>query len=441
MSISAEYDQHYMDNFNAIIEQEKQREQARRRKKEDLYSFFELHYVPEGDYTSKIYIGCDIPAKKGKIYTFHHYQTGVEESLDALPVDFFTANNAKNYYVTANGLKKRGKRNEKNLFTLHNIVIDIDCHKYGISKKDRDNEIEKCEVYLRELFDNSLELPSPNTIVKTGRGLQLWWAIKPLSAAKLKNIYKETAAYLCDQLDEKISKQYYLNFLRVDRAASLKMAGYFRLPGTYNSKAKKWGDFAFLHEDRLNVVDFYFDKVASGKKNPIPFTNSKKYALADYREHILYALLELRRKEGWVEDGYRDTFCFILFNTILEEYGEEKADEAVRKMNRSFSHPLSEKSLKSYLSTSRKKGYKFSNQTIINYLCITKEEQDMLHFHPSSKKEETGKERTCTAGHRTCKRRTQPARDSKDVRNFSVYRMPHLKRPGQSPCSTENNGK
>ena len=295
MSISAEYDQHYINNFNAILEQEKQREQARRRKNEDLYSFFELHYAPEGDYTSKIYIGCDIPNKKGKIYTFHHYQTGIEESLDALPVDFFTANNAKNYYVTANGLKKRGKRNEKNLFTLHNIVIDIDCHKYGISKKDRDNEIEKCEVYLRELFDNSLELPSQNTIVKTGRGLQLWWAIKPLSAAKLKNIYKETAAYLCDQLDEKISKQYYLNFLRVDRAASLKMAGYFRLPGTYNSKAKKWGDFAFLQEDRLNVVDFYFDKVASGKKNPIPFTNSKKYALADYREHILYALLELRR--------------------------------------------------------------------------------------------------------------------------------------------------
>ena len=388
MSISAEYDQHYMDNFNAMLEQEKQREQARRRKKEDLYSFFELHYVPEGDYTSKIYIGCDIPNKKGKIYTFHHYQTGIEESLDALPVDFFTANNAKDYYVTANGLKKRGKRNEKNLFTLHNIVIDIDCHKYGISKKDRDNEIEKCEVYLREFFDNSLELPSPNTIVKTGRGLQLWWAIKPLSAAKLKNIYKETAVYLCDQLDEKISKQYYLNFLRVDRAASLKMAGYFRLPGTYNSKAKKWGDFAFLHEDRLDVVDFYFDKIASCKKNPIPFIGSKKYALADYREHILYALLELRRKEGWVEDGYRDTFCFILFNTILEEYGEEKADEAVRKMNRSFSHPLSEKSLKSYLSTSRKKGYKFSNQTIINYLCITKEEQDMLHFHPSSKREE-----------------------------------------------------
>lgn len=387
-SISAEYDQHYMDNFNAMIEKEEQREQARRRKKEDLYSFFELHYVPEGDYTSKIYIGCDIPDKKGKIYTFHHYQTGIEESLDALPVDFFTANNAKNYYVTANGLKKRGKRNEKNLFTLHNIVIDIDCHKYGISKKDRDNEIEKCEVYLRELFDNSLELPSPNTIVKTGRGLQLWWAIKPLSAAKLKNIYKETAAYLCDQLDEKISKQYYLNFLRVDRAASLKMAGYFRLPGTYNSKAKKWGDFAFLQEDRLDVVDFYFDKIASGKKNPIPFTSFKKYALADYREHILYTLLELRRKEGWVEDGYRDTFCFILFNTILEEYGEEKADEAVRKMNRSFFHPLSEKSLKSYLSTSRKKGYKFSNQTIINYLCITKEEQDMLHFHPSSKREE-----------------------------------------------------
>ena len=120
-SISAEYDQHYMDNFNAMIEQEKQREQARRRKKEDLYSFFELHYVPEGDYTSKIYIGCDIPAKKGKIYTFHHYQTGIEESLDALPVDFFTANNVKNYYVTANGLKKRGMRKS----CLHYITLSL----------------------------------------------------------------------------------------------------------------------------------------------------------------------------------------------------------------------------------------------------------------------------------------------------------------------------
>ena len=147
MSISAEYDQHYMDNFNAMIEQEKQREQARRRKKEIYIPFSNFIMCRREIIHPKIYIGCDIPAKKGKIYTFHHYQTGIEESLDALPVDFFTANNAKNYYVTANGLEKNvEKRNEKNLFTLHNIVIDIDCHKYGISKKDRDNEIEKCEV-------------------------------------------------------------------------------------------------------------------------------------------------------------------------------------------------------------------------------------------------------------------------------------------------------
>ena len=121
-----------------------------------------------------------------KDLSFSSLQTGIEESLDALPVDFFTANNAKNYYVTANGRKKRGKRNEKNLFTLHNIVIDIDCHKYGISKKDRDNEIEKCEVYLRELFDNSLELPSPNTIVKTGRGLPVMVSNQTIICGKVK---------------------------------------------------------------------------------------------------------------------------------------------------------------------------------------------------------------------------------------------------------------
>lgn len=121
----------------------------------------------------------------------------------------------------------------------------------------------------------------------------------------------------------------------------------------------------------------------------------------------------------------------------MEEYGEEKADEAVRKMNRSFSHPLSEKSLKSYLSTSRKKGYKFSNQTIINYLCITKEEQDMLHFHPSSKREEEREKKRQVKRERVqlvigLAKEGRSQREIAKMSGTSVYRMPHLKRPDKA---------
>ena len=45
--------------------------------------------------------------------------------------------------------------------------------------------------------------------------------------------------------------------LSLDRTASLKLNGLFRLPYTYNTKAKKWSEGRWIHDDYPNVNQLY----------------------------------------------------------------------------------------------------------------------------------------------------------------------------------------
>ena len=47
------------------------------------------------------------------------------------------------------------------------------------------------------------------------------------------------------------------NELLPDRAASLKLNGLFRLPYTYNTKAKQWGEGKWIHDDCPNINQLY----------------------------------------------------------------------------------------------------------------------------------------------------------------------------------------
>lgn len=359
-------------------------------KQEELYSFLELHFEPQENFTSKILLAFSNPHLNRKCAIFHHYQTGKENSLDSFPKNIFC--NQNDYYITANGFKASKKRKYTNLFTLHNIVVDIDCHVYGIPKEDLQKDMDQCERYLKEFFDASVDFPTPNTFVRTGRGFQLWWAIYPLSYKKFKNIYKQTVIHFCEML-KKILNRHFLNFITVDFAASEKASGLFRLPGSFNLKTGKYGSFEILHEDRFDLITYFFAKIAAKKQTSLPYKRKNKYSLADYRERMLYKLLEIRKKEGLLEDGLRDIFCFIYYNIKASEYSDKTAWEAVLKFNNSFAHPLNERKLSSYLSTSRKKNYKFSNKTIIAYLCISNDEQKQLGFFPSQNREELRNEK------------------------------------------------
>lgn len=359
-------------------------------KQEELYRFLDLHFQPVTGYTSKVLIAYDSPFCKNKFGIFHNYQTGREDSFTSFPY-VYDGENA--YYITANGFQRKNLRRINNLFTLHNLVVDIDCHTYNIDAVDIKRELSMCEEYLTEYFHSNIDLPCPNTIVKTGRGFQLWWAILPVPAKDFRSVYEQTVDYFCDKIGAILRKCPFLSLMHVDNAASRKISGLFRLPGTFNRKTRSYGSFEILHENLLDMVFYFYNNIAEPKYSFLPYKRRRKFSLSEYRTKILNRLVTMRRNNGVSEEGYRDLYCFIFFNIRADESTVNKAWQETLEFNSRFLRPLSEKKLEKYLSTSMRKIYHFSNKTIISYLNITEEEQKILHFFPSKNREERRKEK------------------------------------------------
>jgi len=77
----------------------------------------------------------------------------------------------RHYYVSPQAFSY-GKRNSEKLFALHNIVIDVDCHGRQISRFLRDIRLNRLGYLLMHGACSEYDMPLPNYIVFTGRGLQ-----------------------------------------------------------------------------------------------------------------------------------------------------------------------------------------------------------------------------------------------------------------------------
>ena len=303
------------------------------------------------------------------------------------------------YYITANAFKIPKSRRANNVHSLTNIVMDIDVHTRGGIRGCRDVIIQRLDALLYHIFvsnPDSLNISCPNTVVHTGRGIQLWWAIEPLSAKKLKYVYKGVQEHLYETLEKKIyaSDPEFKEFVKIDYAASKKVAGLFRMPGTYNTKSKKYGNYFILHEDKLDAVELYFTLHPATGKPYVKYKKKKekkgnaafrKNNYGNHIENVIRSLIELRRSAGEQEDGYRDLYCVITLSAYLSNgASEEDAWKHVVELNNSFRSPLSMKELRGYMSTALYKKYKYRNETIIKYLQIDESEQKALGFYAAS---------------------------------------------------------
>ena len=269
-------------------------------------------------------------------------------------------------------------------------------------------------------------MPCPNTVVHTGRGIQLWWTIKPLSAKKLKYIYKGIQEYLFTALEKEINsadpelKEYVL----LDISASKKMSGLFRLPGTWNTRSKTYGDFWILHDNKLDAAKLYFALHPATGKPYIKYKKKKKqgnpvFRKNNYGNHIdnmIRSLIELRRSAGEMEDGYRDLYCLIVLSAYLSnDTPEDEAWNRVVALNNSFKNPLPEKELRSYMSTAMRKKYRYRNETIIGYLGIDDEEQKALGFYPANVH--------CYEERQKARERGQKRRKMKEKRDIKIIEL------------------
>lgn len=374
---------------------------------EKVIDFLQLHYKPNENMYSYIIFGCKntyCDIQDAGIRNFQFIKTTEVKMENESILNIVDSLDRKvDYYLTQNGFSTPMKRDLGHIFTLHNIVIDIDCHTNRMTKQERDYTIDACSYFLYHDLFTEVDFPMPNTIVNTGRGLQLWWAINPISY-KVKHPYYEVRKYLIYRIESIIKSVETLRDIKVDKLASQNYVGYFRVPGSYNSKTDEHSTFQILHDDKLDVFDMYYVDMLNAKKlekklykkcnsnneNIKSNNGSKKKKvskkqiksknnLVAQREKMLYELLEIRRGE---EEGIRDLMLLILYNAYLSAgKTQEEGREAIDDLNERFSHPLTDKEINSYMSTSTRKKYKFSNKKIIELLAMSKSEQEMLDFY------------------------------------------------------------
>lgn len=265
------------------------------------------------------------------------------------------------------------KRLVTNLKEIRTAFVDIDCQNIGQSAE--------LTAFLLKRDYFGQYIPTPNMLIYSGRGLNLVWFLDPLSGlaverwGKLQNALYET-----------------VKSFGADRKAS-DAARVFRIAGTMNSKSNREVFCEILHEEKHNFDEILTDYFPSISKSTKKTHKSKKkakgtvrhlfneYTLLKARMDDLNTLLEIRN--GQME-GSREYALFLCrYWALVERDNKEQAKEAMLSLNYRFSKPLRErealadtKSAERYYESDEP--FKIKNETLIEWLGITSEEQKHL---------------------------------------------------------------
>ena len=304
------------------------------------------------------------------------------------------------HYITPNGFKKYNSREKKNLQSIHNLVLDFDCHVQGMTLQNYHHMCDAVSFWIQSEAAYVPGLVIPDTLVFTGRGIQMWYALEPV-AAGLAGLCKAVIFSLLKNWQDFFDKFDLLSNLKADWHASANLNGLMRLPGTWNNHTQ-YGSFEILRRDVWEIHDLMeaigMPSVAAEKSKkqkkirkktienrgnrggkPGEIKNNKKTADrrngAQARVRGLWKLAEMRIQSGDYI-GQRDLLCFFTFLACKwAGYSNEECMAEAYRMNDGFPIPLRQHELENYLSSAARKGYFYRSRKIIEELRITKEEE------------------------------------------------------------------
>ena len=285
------------------------------------------------------------------------------------------------YYVSANTFRAEGKRTAADLQSLNAIVADIDCHGSTIPAAHRKFRLD----YLTHLLKHDLAddiLPLPNIIVRSGRGLQVWWLLHPVVADEdAVRRWKQAAASIANTLSLALSSgnfnlddMYTLRGLDVDVNASTQPNGDYRLPGSTNPNTGTVVKAEVLSPERRSIHEFdSLPSLPAPTQAPATrHTPAKNQNIVEWSEHMLKQVEALRQCRGSiVGDELRNNFCFVYLCLLKNlPITDEEIKRRLWKFNQGFVCPMSKTELRSSLTTPWKKHYRLSTARIIELLEI-----------------------------------------------------------------------
>ncbi|WP_195926796.1 DNA-binding response regulator [Sarcina ventriculi] len=271
-----------------------------------------------------------------------------------------------NVYITLNTFYKTYRRLEC-LKELNALFIDLDTYKTGFTKEQILMNL--CENYFAK------NVPIPNLIIDSGRGLYLIWLIKKVPSMALP-LWKAAEDYFYKTLKEFGADRQALDATRI-----------LRVPGSINSKThtkvKIIDNYKYLYDLR-EIQNEYMPELSEKayKKRGRP-----KKVLFIHRERSLYYariqdIIKLCELREYDLKGHRELILF-LYRYYLCYFTEdiEKSLNDTLELNNMFKQPLREKEVVSATKSAetvfknQNKDYKYKNETLINLLQISDEEQ------------------------------------------------------------------
>lgn len=298
-------------------------------------------------------------------------------------------------FITPNTMYKKQRR-VQNIRQFRALYQDLDINKLGYSKREI--------IWMIYIMVYENKIPMPSMIVDSGRGLHLYWKIKNAPFGALKT-WQELQDYL----------YYKLKHLKADKQ-STDGARILRLPNTINSKdnsvcevidIKDKLEYSMydLREQYLNYSQnkqLVFQETKSIKTNTRVINNKffNSYSLHMARVEDIETLCKLRK---YNLTNYRNMVihCYAYWKGIYIRDIDELECEVI-ELNNSFTEPLKDTEIKAVIrcipkaidkfieyeqglrsgETKRaskgmkdKGGYWYKNETLIERLDITAEEQ------------------------------------------------------------------
>lgn len=331
-----------------------------------------LRKVEEYKDESQIYINAIHGKSKGWITkaeinegVFKQWHYKLNQLLD---IDF----TQENIYISLNTFYKTYRRIE-NLKEINCIHMDLDTYKTKFTKTQ----------ILMNLDDNYFgkTIPIPNLIIDSGRGLYLIWLIEPVPYMALP-LWKAIEEYIYKELKEFGADRMALDPTRV-----------LRVPGSINSKSNtivkilETNEYVYklreIQEEYLPEIP----KKEKGKATAPKKRGRPKKVVYVFNERSLYLaritdLVKLCELRSYDIEGEREMILFLYryyLNYFFED--ENKALNDTLELNRMFDKPLTEKEATKATESaervykSKNKDYKYKNETLIELLQITEEEQ------------------------------------------------------------------
>ena len=314
----------------------------------------------------------------------------------------------RNTYISVNEFYIP-KRSAEAIRRINALYIDIDLvdKNYKIS----DYELSLAIKILEDEYFN-LVVPEPTMIVRSGRGIHLYWKVEDLPSKGL-SLWMLVQQKLMERLNG-FNESFRL--LKVDGAVK-DCTRVLRLSDTRNTKSETKCTLESLYEDNIYRLDTlikeYFTELIIIKKNKddkAKITNKEDrkiiaihnlYSLHHARLQDIVKLQEIRNGSGEID--YRRRMCFFYrYYSSLFTHDTELALQNTLEFNKKFISPLPEKQVIQASNSAKKayeewssnkaedfnkpvwnkdtgtyniKGYNYRNTSIIRELDITEEEQ------------------------------------------------------------------